>query len=222
MPAHQPAGIPVDTLINALRKTKAQDVSLHQIMGLASIMAESLETTLKPVDDTVSKELIAIADEIQTMKQELHTLETGDIAIKHIPEAGRELDEIVAETENATNRIMEAAETIMAADPSSGDDYLELVNTQVMEIFEACSFQDITGQRVGKVVTTLNHIDQRVSSLLHKLRLSMEGRQAETIPAIVTSERQMSEEERDQNLLNGPQLSDGTGISQDDIDALFG
>ena len=51
----------------------------------------------------------------------------------------------------------------MAADANDPAAYKALVDEKMMIIFEACSFQDITGQRIAKVVETLQHIEQRVS-----------------------------------------------------------
>ena len=51
----------------------------------------------------------------------------------------------------------------MGADASDPAAYKALVDEKMMIIFEACSFQDITGQRIAKVVETLQHIEQRVA-----------------------------------------------------------
>ena len=100
---------------------------------------------------------------------------------------------------------MEAAETIMAADASKADDYATTVNECVMSIFEACSFQDITGQRISKVVETLSVIEQR----LHRIG-EVWGVQAEEV-------RKTSEDDPG---MAGPALA-GEGIDQDDVDALL-
>ena len=71
-------------------------------------------------------------------------------------------------------------------------------------IFEACTFQDITGQRISKVVGTLRYIDERVSSFIEHLRIP------EDLDAVVDE----TEEERRQRelILHGPQ-HDGEGVS---------
>ena len=79
-----------------------------------------------------------------------------------------------------------------------------------MRIFEACSFQDITGQRVTKVVKTLSHIDERLTTLLAAL-----GAELADIP--VEPENQP---EGDAALMTGPAL-EGEGIDQDEVDALL-
>jgi len=112
---------------------------------------------------------------------------------------------------------MESAEAIMEADPSDHDAYSMLVNDKVMQIFEACSFQDITGQRISKVVQTIDHIDKRVGAFIEHLRLLH--------PDVENSDVQVEEtpEEKRQRelILNGPQKK-GEGVSQDDVDKMLG
>lgn len=117
------------------------------------------------MDTAIYKELTEISDFIDTTRTEIGRLQPGNLKDKHIPEAGLELEAIVQSTETATNTIMEQAELIMSADPDDMGAYHDTVQGAVMEIFEACSFQDITGQRISKVVSTLVHIDLRSARL---------------------------------------------------------
>jgi chemotaxis protein CheZ len=202
-------------VIDFLRhERKGDDVSLDDVMRLAEVMAESLQSHFRSMDGTVYGELGDMAREIAAMKTELGEIRLADMRQDRIPAAGRELDAIVEATETATNTIMSAAEEIMAADPADPDAYQAVVNDKVVEIFEACSFQDITGQRISKVVTTLNHIDQRINRLVDKLKLIK-------ITDAEAPEPETDEERRRRELiLHGPQLK-GEGVSQDDIDALL-
>ncbi|QDG79831.1 protein phosphatase CheZ [Labrenzia sp. PHM005] len=194
-------------------KTREGEVSLTDVMHLAEVMSGSMHDFLSTVQPAVTEELTMIAKEITRMKQEISALRANDMTGNKIPDAGRELDAIVEATENATNTIMEAAEEIMAADPSDTDAYQDLVSNKMIGIFEACTFQDITGQRISKVVSTLRYIDERVSSFIEHLR----------IPADFEAEMNESEEDRRKRelILHGPQHS-GEGVSQNDIDALLG
>ena len=97
------------------------------------------------------------------MRTEIGALQVNDLKNTRIPSAGEELGAIVKATEKATNTIMECAEALMGADASDPAAYKALVDEKMMIIFEACSFQDITGQRIAKVVETLQHIEQRVA-----------------------------------------------------------
>jgi len=108
---------------------------------------------------------------------------------------------------------MECAEAVMAADASDPAAYKALVDAKMMVIFEACSFQDITGQRVAKVVDTLQHIESRVARFATALR-------TEDQPGYLDESEQARAERRQRLLLHGPQL-DGTGNAQSDVDLMF-
>lgn len=203
----------VSKVIDFLRnERKAEDVSLEDVMQLAELMAEGFQQFFKSMDMAVYSELGAMAHEIANMKEELSRLNLIDMRNEHIPTAGRELDAIVEATEEATNTIMTAAEEIMSADPNEIDAFQVLVGEKVTDIFQACSFQDITGQRISKVVQTLNALDTRITTLVDKLKIMKIDDQ----PPVETEEEKRARE----LLLHGPQFK-GEGVSQDDIDALF-
>ena len=139
------------------------DISLVDVLTLAEASIHSMKTFIDSLDSTIYREFREIADYIQKTKQEIGHLQANDLKSNHIPEAGHELDIVVTTTEEATTKIMECAEAILDADISDVKAYQELINSKVMEIFEACSFQDLTGQRISKVIETLEHIETRVS-----------------------------------------------------------
>ncbi|CTQ52627.1 chemotaxis regulator CheZ [Roseibium album] len=193
-------------------KNREGEVSLNDVMHLAEVMSGSMHDFLSTVQPAVTDELTLIAREISRMKDEISQLRANDMTGNKIPDAGRELDAIVEATEEATNSIMEAAEEIMGADTSDTEAYQDLVSNKMISIFEACTFQDITGQRISKVVTTLSYIEERVTSFIEHLR----------IPEDLDAAPDDSEEERRKRdlILHGPQHS-GEGVSQDDIDAML-
>ena len=70
-------------------------------------------------------------------------------------------------TENAANQIMEAAEAIgtwlhAGGDPAS----LQAVSEKVNAIFEACTFQDLTGQRIRRAIEHLQDVETMLSALM--------------------------------------------------------
>ncbi|OKL42708.1 chemotaxis protein [Pseudovibrio exalbescens] len=194
-------------------RTRNTEVTLNDVIKLAEVMASSIRDLVHSTSPSITDEFSAISFEIKRMKDEIGRLRVSDMKHNRIPEAGRELDAIVTSTEEATNTIMESAEAIMAADTSDAEAYQAEVTKQVMEIFEACAFQDITGQRISKVVNTLNFIDQRVSKFIEEMRLAQEQEEHQ--------HEETPEERRARELiLHGPQHN-GEGVSQDDIDALL-
>ena len=204
----------VEGLISFLEQNRDRqgDVTLNDVIDLAGVMTGSMREFLGAVQPTIAAELTAIADEIARLKVEILNLRPNDMKDNQIPEAGRELDAIVEATESATHTIMEAAETIMGAGDMAPGDYQNLVNDKMIEVFEACAFQDITGQRISKVVNTLNMIDERVTSFVERLRIT-EGDDA-------PGEESEADRRRRDLILHGPQHA-GEGVSQDDVDNML-
>src|SRR5690606_20646946 len=131
---------------NFARQQESAAPTFAEVMKLAALAAESMQSFCESMDATTYKELRDIALYIETMKKEIGVFQVNDLKESRIPAAGQELDAIVKATEDATNRIMENAEALMAAEPTDLKAYQAMVNDRMMEIFEACSFQDITGQ----------------------------------------------------------------------------
>jgi chemotaxis protein CheZ len=78
---------------------------------------------------------------------------------------GLELETVVAETEAAAGRIMTAAETIRILVADGGGDRALLI-AQVNEIFEACSFQDLTGQRIRRALQNLQGVEGMLADMV--------------------------------------------------------
>jgi chemotaxis protein CheZ len=132
-----------------------------------------------------------------------------------------ELDAVVSDTESATETILGAAESIDAAASQllrelDGEQKARVqeIHAEAIRIFEACNFQDITGQRIGKVVHLLQFIEERVGTMME----IWSG-----IAGVSAAEEDVAEEPAgDEALLNGPALAgDSDVVSQDDIDSLF-
>ena len=200
----------LEALVDYLRSRKEHHVSLGEIASVTEVLIATMSTYFKAIDTSIYREFRYLTDYINRARSEISQLHPTELKTRQIPRAGRELDAIVAATEEATNTIMEAAETIMAADPSDADEYAKTVNDSVMSIFEACSFQDITGQRIGKVIETLSVIEDRLNRLG-----DMWGAEGET-PA----EADKPSANDDDPGVSGPALG-GEGIDQDSVDALL-
>ncbi|MEA2876947.1 MAG: hypothetical protein QOF14_2143 [Hyphomicrobiales bacterium] len=201
-----------DRLVDFL-KQKRENVTFHDIIALAEVSAQSLQSFFQAMDAKVYGELREIAGYIETMRHEIGALQVNDLKNTRIPSAGEELDAIVQATEHATNTIMECAEAVMGADASNPAAYKALVDEKMMVIFEACSFQDITGQRIAKVVETLQHIEERVSRFADVM-------QAKDIDGFLTRSERERAERKEKFLLHGPQLAGG-GVDQAKVDEMF-
>ncbi|MBK9585379.1 MAG: protein phosphatase CheZ [Alphaproteobacteria bacterium] len=159
--------------------------------------------------ESVFQELVDLKKVIEDSRREIGMARPGDIRTKDIPTATDELDAVVEATAQATATIMDACDGIQTAAGELGGDHANRINDEVMKIFEACSFQDITGQRIRKVVRTLTDIEERVGHLISLLGDKAAG----------TGD---NEDKRvgDARLLNGPQLPP-QAVSQDEIDKLL-
>jgi chemotaxis protein CheZ len=171
----------------------------------------------------LKSELDLIHAAINRTKQEIATLHITGFQGPEMSRVTNELDAVVAGTENATQNILKAAEDIdQAANALSNSLKTEYeqgvasdIQDHVVKIFEACNFQDLTGQRITKVVMTLKFIET------HIVRMMEIWGGIEAFKDYEPTAR--AERNGDASLLNGPKLEDDPGhASQDDIDALFG
>lgn len=211
MPGEELPGKIAD-LVDLLRKQEHANISLADVASVTEVLIATMQSYFQSIDTEIYRECRTMSEYIVNARHEIATLQPKDLEHDRIPRAGMELDAIVQQTEEATNTIMESAETIMAADSSDGETYHRVVEENLLKIFEACSFQDITGQRISKVVETLNYVEERVQELRKLLGVTDEDiRKAMSRDEVVEGE---------QALMRGPSLQ-GEGIQQDEIDALM-
>ena len=167
-------------------------------------------------------EVSDIAGRIRTTKAEIAALRHPLASDDKLDQASAQLGAVVASTEDATNRIMTAAEHIdeavseLKTQLKDGGQTARLsdIADQVMRIYEACNFQDLTGQRINKVVKTLAFVEERVANMM---AIWGEAELA-TLPLPPSIEKQ------DEGLdLHGPaQAGASDSVSQADVDKLFG
>ncbi len=82
--------------------------------------------------------------------------------------SGLELEAVVQTTEVAANQIMEAAEAISECVRVAISDKVAMaaINARIDAIFEACAFQDLTGQRVRRAIEHLQHVESALSGMM--------------------------------------------------------
>tara|TARA_R110000787_G_scaffold19614_7_gene58663 strand:+ start:547 stop:1230 length:684 start_codon:yes stop_codon:yes gene_type:complete len=211
--------------LSGLQSEKLRRADAHEILEIVNSIIESMNRDIPSIDIAIREDLQDLADYIKSTKAEILELRPDEISQEHLPAASIELDAIVSATENATNTIMEAAETIEAIGTELGGDTNDRLIETTTRIFEACSFQDITGQRIGKVVRALREIETKIDDLLgvfgeddNDARQARLDRNAGAAGCAVGEIGQDAISDAD--LLDGPQLPENA-ISQDDIDNLF-
>jgi chemotaxis protein CheZ len=176
-------------------------------------------------------EMEAIQTAIRETKRQVVSLHAANPRAVTVHHAAGELGAVVLDTEGATNNILAAAERIeilagVIQSETTKDGMKKRageIAAVVMSVYEACNFQDLTGQRITRVCETLNFVEGRV------------GRMAEiwggldSLSTIMASEIEALNEERSalgtHALAAGPALAGEDGqighVGQDDIDALF-
>jgi chemotaxis protein CheZ len=167
-------------------------------------------------------ELDLIHDAISRTKREIAVLHGKSFDGQEMAKVNGELGAVVGGTEHATQQILEAAEAIDQAasalskvnSPEQQKILSEEIQERVISIFEACNFQDLTGQRITKVMATMRFIEQHIYEMM-EIWGGVDAIRAHAPPIVDTREG-------DAKLLNGPKLDGDVGhASQDDIDALF-
>ncbi|MEM9630937.1 MAG: protein phosphatase CheZ [Pseudomonadota bacterium] len=166
--------------------------------------------------DKIRLDIADMHEAIERTKAEIANIKAEGDESNRFMDASHELDAIVTQTEGATQSILEAAEQIQekawvlrenGADDAACDD----IDAKATEIFMACSFQDLTGQRTNKVVQVLRYLESRINLMINIW--GIEEMDADDTAGPVDSRP-------DAHLLNGPQL-EGGGVSQNSVDELM-
>lgn len=176
--------------------------------------------------DVLAEQIHHLVIYITKIKQELAAIKHPKSSVDHFNTVAEQLNTICETTEEATNTIMESAETILTVvdDLSANVKYPEAqkscnaIMDSTNKIFESCSFHDLTGQRISKIVRIMNRLEGTLDSLVEIV--GPKGLEAMPINSDETIEDVIGMKDGD-IAMHGPQTMN-EAVSQDDIDALFG
>ncbi len=193
-------------------------VSANEIHQSLSRIENAMKTqdVSAPVD-ILRRELQEMSDSISQTRHEIAAMAPEDAGNNRIMAATGELDAIVTATERATGEILGAAEYIQDVNAKLRESGAEAalcdaIDEHATEIFMACSFQDITGQRITKVVNVLHYLEHRVNTMIDIWGVDgVDSAEATKNPA---------ESRPDAHLLNGPQ-AEGDAVEQDEVDQIM-
>jgi chemotaxis protein CheZ len=200
--------------------TPTEAEMVHEVAE-ARVMLDTYRAQIEQCEK-LKVELDLIHDAIDRTKREIAVLHGKSFNGEEMAKVNGELGAVVGGTEQATQQILEAAESIdQSASALSKVDSVDQqkrladdIQERVISIFEACNFQDLTGQRISKVMTTMKFIENHINVMM-EIWGGVDAIKAHA-PAIIDTR------EGDAKLLNGPKLDGDPGhASQDDIDALF-
>lgn len=184
------------TVLEAINSLKSFITSQHE-------PADMLQLRLDIVD---------MADKIGQIKRDIAN--TGD-ENGNMETAQDELNVVVDETEKATCDILTAAEQVQeiaweVCEAGYEEDKGEKLDMLATEIYMACSFQDVTGQRLRKVVQLISVIEERINSMVSLWDQEELKKYRETKPTTATGE----------TLTDGPAMPN-QAKGQDEIDAVL-
>lgn len=173
-----------------------------------------------PADiDTLKSELLCLRQMTQRIEHEISAVQQSDNETDRFQNASEQLSAITEITQKAADAIMESAEQSDAnisalhsivSDNLEAEEILNQMTANTQRMYEACTFQDITGQRVSIIKDSLGYIEER----MHSIAQLLDGGSPDSPKLDVPGKTE------DDKLLNGPQL-EGEGLKQSDVDALF-
>ncbi len=197
------------------KRNRSADTSML-LDAISKLEATVLQPKGEDVTSAMRHDLIEMAEAISQTRQEIASMRSPEQEDCQFTTATEELDAIVEATEKATSDILEAAEDVqeiawLLREKDVEDEACDRLDARATDIYTACSFQDLTGQRTSKVVRTLRFLEKRVLSMIDIWGLD----------DIVAQERPLDDEDRpDAHLLNGPALGD-QGVGQSDVDEML-
>jgi chemotaxis protein CheZ len=175
------------------------------------------ERTAESVD-RIRFDLVEMAKAIARTKAEIAAIKPDGEQHGKFGEASEELDSIVGATEAATSDILAAAEHVQEVAWTLREQGLEaevcdLLDAKATAVYTACSFQDITGQRIRKVIQVLRYLEGRINAMIDIWGLD----------GTMAAEAESAARARagEAALLSGPvQLAHG--LDQSDVDVVMG
>ncbi len=148
-----------------------------------------------------------ISAQFVALKRDISNISDQILDKNFIPDINMDLRSVVLQTEKSVTGILDVSDEISSIcakiqDPKIKEELL-IKSTRILEL---CNFQDLTGQRIQKIIHHLGEIESIMYKMLHALRPD-----AKLKNRVIASET---------DLLNGPQKEEFSP-SQEDIDNLF-
>jgi chemotaxis protein CheZ len=210
----------IDDILSTLHELKRyMDPAMRQSMDVVEAYRREIAEVYQLRD-----ELDAMKQAITSTKREIASLHRSDYEGKGMRRVAGELDAVVGATETATTSILSGLEDIetqanmlRASGVETGNnDHIGSILDRVVSMYEACNFQDLTGQRIGKIVNVLKFVEERLDKMI-----GVWG-DIDAFKDIVVHGVDGPALDDEKSLLNGPKLDEDEGhVDQGDIDALF-
>lgn len=198
--------------VQSLCHTHGEMLKTRDVIDVVESMAASIRTELNSSLKTIGIEISSIVEFIVSAKAEIAAIQPHALSSTGIPQAKDQLDAVVLHTEAAAGAIMDCADDLMTLSQDVVPDLKVKMGELYTRIYEASTFQDITGQRVTKVVTLLKDIEMK----LGHLALTFGDRDVLTP---IASDQPVDHNDK-ARFLDGPQLNPDHSL-QADIDTIL-
>ena len=154
----------------AVAKAEAATPTTDDSEGAAEVERRPSGMTAEEELALLRREIHSMSETIEKTKAEIKAIYSSSADQKRMDVMRDELGSVVKDTEIATGSILESMEAVddLAQFIKSAAKNPEIVQAsdgvldQVVRVFETCNFQDLTGQRINKVVNTMKHIEERI------------------------------------------------------------
>jgi hypothetical protein len=118
---------------------------------------------------------------------------------------GVELEAVVKTTEDAANRILDAATDISSLtrkaidwnDTKARGEFLGTVNGLAETILTACAFQDLTGQRIAATLENIRKAEAELADTLRRMGLKIDVKPVEALQSVAGTRKAHSQEDID-------------------------
>jgi chemotaxis protein CheZ len=186
---------------------------------IAELSAE-IHATVQMVDFSE----VNLSNQLAKIQEQVAVMVAVPAAATH--NSGLELEAVVQATEAAANQIMEAAEAIgdWLRDGSRDVASLEIVASKLNSIFEACTFQDLTGQRIRRAIQHLQHVEDMLIDISPQNAAAPSPNRVVVNPDLVQDDvDRVFQIAAKQASAAAPQtMAAEPGLAQDDVDRMFG
>ena len=214
----------------------AGGASLDEVLSAIQDLRRITQSSAGETIDACRRELneaFALRSELDVMKaaitntrDEIAALYRSENHGKGMRRAADELGAVVGSTERATSTLLTALEDIEANANilragnlgKGGQDKVDVILDRVIVAYEACNFQDLTGQRISKIVNVLSFVESHLDRMITAWS-GLDGFR----DLVEAGSEAVVDPDDERSLLNGPKLDEDPGhVDQSDIDALFG
>jgi chemotaxis protein CheZ len=182
---------------------------------------DRLEAAIRgePTDQSVDRirlDLFEMAKAIARTKAEIAAIKPDVEDPGKFGEVTAELDSIANTTEAATSDILAAAEQVQEIawtlrEQGIDPEVCDLINAKATDIYLACAFQDLTGQRTGKVIEVMRYLEGRINAMIDIWGLQ----------GAMSAEAEVAAAASQADLLSGP-ARPGHGLDQNAVDVVMG